>query len=222
MALRQDPDHSTPAPNRGREAQRRRTRRAIVEATRTLVAEGGPAPTIDAIAAAADVSRRTVYMHFPTLDQLLLDATLGALSDAYVDTALENADAGAGAHGEDVHARVDALVTAMLEMAPTTLPLGRQIIRLTVDHDEGSARERRGQRRVGWIESAVAPLGDVLTAEQLERLVSSLAVIVGFEGMVVLRDVRGLDPDAEGQVIRWAAHALVDAMLTESGAAPAS
>src|SRR5690349_23872314 len=60
----------------GREAQKRRTRAAIVAATRELVA-AGKTPSIDEIAAAADVSRRTIYLHCPTLDHLLLDAASG-------------------------------------------------------------------------------------------------------------------------------------------------
>jgi len=39
-----------------------------------------PARSINDIAAAADVSRRTVYVHFATLDQLILDATLGLMN----------------------------------------------------------------------------------------------------------------------------------------------
>ncbi len=56
-------------PGRGREAQRRRTRKAIVDAAIRLSANEST-PSIDEIAAAADVSRRTIYMHFATLDQI--------------------------------------------------------------------------------------------------------------------------------------------------------
>jgi AcrR family transcriptional regulator len=208
-----------PTSSKGREAQRRRTRRTLIEATQRLVAAGGPPPTIDAIAAAADVSRRTVYTHFPTLDQLLLDAALGALSEAYVDTALETANEHVGRQGDDVPARVDALVTALLDLGESTLPLGRQIIRLTVasePYDEqGHPVPRRGSRRASWIEAAIAPLTPALSPEQHERLVSSLSMVIGFESMIVLRDIRGLDPISEATINRWAARALVDAMLAE-------
>jgi AcrR family transcriptional regulator len=202
----------------GRPAQRRRTRQAIVAATAALLADGH-SPTVDAIATAADVSRRTVYLHFPTLDQLLLDAALGALSDAEVGTALEPAQ-----HGDDVHARVDALARTMLDMAPTTLPLGRQIIRLTVESSPSDAPSpnttpgtgRRGYRRVAWIESAVEPLRARLSAEQFERLVSALTVALGFESMIALRDIRALDTATERRVTTWIVGALVDAMLAEA------
>ncbi len=225
---------TTPAPRppttgAGREAQRRRTRRALVEATRRLLAAGGQTPTIDAIAVEAEVSRRTVYMHFPTLDQLLLDAALGALSDAYVNTALESADGDADKFGRDVHARVEALVRALLDLAPQTLPLGRQIIRLTVEtpaHQEPKDVEgvsntaaptaRRGVRRTGWIEAAVAPIAEDLTPDQHRRLVAGLSLVIGFEAMVVLRDICALDPETEARTTIWAAHALIDAILAET------
>ena len=48
-----------------RPAQRRRTRKAIVDAAMTLIAQG-KTPSVADVAAAADVSRRTVYLYFPT------------------------------------------------------------------------------------------------------------------------------------------------------------
>ena len=87
------------APPQGRLAQRRRTRNAIVAAAKQLISEG-VTPSIDDVAAAADVSRRTIYLYFPTVDQLLLDATVGLLSEATVDEALHS-----DRYGDDVTAR---------------------------------------------------------------------------------------------------------------------
>lgn len=202
------PEHVTSKP--GREAQRRRTRAAIIDATTRLVATGHT-PSVDEIAVAADVARRTVYMHFPTLDQLLLDASVGALSQAIVDAAI--AEAGTDGTAE---ARLDALVVALTRSAPTTLDLGRRIIALTATAPGSpTGTPRRGYRRVEWIERALAPLRPRLTDDQYERLVSGLAVVVGWEAMMVLRDVRGLDPEREQQTLRWAASALVRAALAE-------
>jgi AcrR family transcriptional regulator len=169
---------------------------------------------VDEIAAAADVSRRTVYMYFPTLDQLLLDATVGALSATEMDTAMSSAAA-----AEDAGAGVDALVRTSTRLAPVTLPLGRKIIRLTVDagkpeQDEQGA-PKRGFRRVSWVEQAVEPLRTELTDEQFERLVSALCLVVGWEAHIILEDVRGLAPAEEERVLRWAARALVDAIRAE-------
>lgn len=198
----------------GRAAQRRRTRAAIVAAARELVAEG-QTPSVDMVAAAAEVSRRTVYLHFPSIDQLILDATLGELSESRMAETIEQR----GSEG-DVHGRVEALVRTMLELAPTTLPLGRRIIRLTVEDPGGDVGgkeggERRGFRRVRWVETALEPLRGRVDEERFERLVSALTVLIGFESMVVLRDVRDLDPEAEAAVTSWAARVLLDATLAE-------
>jgi AcrR family transcriptional regulator len=184
----------------GRAAQRARTREAIVAAASRLLARGEE-PTVAEVAAEADVSRRTVYMYFPTLDQLLLDAAVGALT-VEVDTALRSA-------GTDVHQRIDALVDAMCATAERSLPLGRKLIKLTVDAPTEST-PRRGYRRIAWIESAVQPVRKELGAARFNRLVSGLALILGWEAFIVLADVRGLTVAQSREVMRASAHALVD------------
>jgi AcrR family transcriptional regulator len=197
----------------GRVAQRRRTRRAIVDAATRLLATTN-SPTVDAIAAEADVSRRTVYLYFPTLEQLHLEAMQGALLTQDVEGALDRA-----AQSGDVRDQVQALVDAVVAMSAQMMPIGRKIIRLTVDPSGSPEPEpgkpRRGYRRIAWIERAVAPLREQLDEEQFERLVSGLAMVISWEGMIVLRDSRGLAGEDELRVIRWAARALVDSVLAE-------
>ncbi len=147
-------------------------------------------------------------MHFPTLDQLLLDATVGALSTAAVEDALRS-------DSDDPGARVDALVEALTRTADETLPLGRKIIALTVDAPDTGPQPRRGQRRTEWIDTALAPLREHVTDEQYERLVAGLSVVVGWEAMIITRDVCGLDARREAQILRWAAATLVRAILAE-------
>lgn len=201
---------------RGRDAQRRRTRRAIVEAAARLSA-GGATPSIDEIAAAADVSRRTVYAYFPSLDHLLIDATAGALNEPPVEDALADPSI-----ADDPAARVDALIRTLLKHSPQSLPLGRRLIRLTVDQPAGATGEpagpRRGPRRIEWLEQACAPLRDTLTDASYQRLISALTIVVGWEAQIALRDVRGLDAQAEEEAITWAARALVEAAIREHGA----
>jgi len=204
----------TAAPGTGRVAQRRRTRRAIVEATSALLA-GGATPSVNEIASAADVSRRTVYLHFPTLDQLILDATVGAMSTD-VDEVL------ARMTSDDPRARLRALVEALVAGMAEALPLGRRMIKLTVDSprlEDGGPR--RGYRRIGWIELALEPVRPRLAEDRFDRLVSSLAMVIGWEGFIVLTDVRGLSPEAIGEVVTDAALTLLDAALAGGSTAPA-
>src|SRR4051812_10247048 len=135
----------------GRERQRRRTRKAIIDAAVELLRRGDN-PSVAEIAEAADVSRRTVYLYFPTHEHLLADAALEA-SRATVEPRFE-------ASG-DAAERVEALVRAVQQGFAETEQLGRTIIRLTVGAPRTNAPgagPRRGYRRVEWIERALEPL----------------------------------------------------------------
>ena len=209
------PVKRTPRPSAGageRVAQKRRTRKAIVDAAMALLAQG-KTPSVNDVAAAADVSRRTVYLYFPAFEQLLMDATLGVLSQSPVDAALAKT-AGLG----DPEASVDTLVRALHHVTPDTERLGRSLIRLTVQTPAaagGAAAPRRGYRRIDWIESALAPLRPRLGARRWRRLVCAVAMVVGWEALIVQRDICGLNA-AEGEALsRWAARSLVREALRE-------
>jgi AcrR family transcriptional regulator len=167
----------------------------------------GRTPTIGEIATAADVARRTVYMHFPTLDQLILDASMGALAGGVVEAEFEP--------GADAADRVDSIVDAFYEHAEEWLPLGRRMVALTAASPPAGGPQR-GQRRVDWIERAAEPLRDRLTDEQYDRLVSSLCIVLGWEAMIVLQDIRGSAQKRQRDVVAWTAQAIVRAMLDES------
>jgi AcrR family transcriptional regulator len=62
-------------PADGRAARSRRTRRAIVEAMRTLHAEGNLRPRASCIAERAGVGRRTVWQQFGDMEAILVEAS---------------------------------------------------------------------------------------------------------------------------------------------------
>jgi AcrR family transcriptional regulator len=197
----------------GRVAQRRRTRKAIVDATIELLARGAT-PSVNDVAAAADVSRRTVYLYFPTFDQLLIDATVGALSQPAVERALSRA-----VPGQDEEARVEDMARAMQRVTPEIERLGRSLIRLTVDADERPSdhgKPRRGYRRLEWIESALAPCRARLDSSSWRRLVCAMAMVVGWEALIVQKDVCGLSASEGEDLSVWAARTLVRAALHEA------
>ena len=197
----------------GRAAQRRRTRKAIVEAAGRLLAAGAD-PSINDIASAADVSRRTIYTYFPTLDQLLLDAAIGAMN-VDVEAALD------AAGPQDARARVATLVEVLSGGMTDTLPLGRKLIKLTVDAPAPADGPKRGYRRIAWIERALEPARPRLAADRFDQLVSALAILIGWEAFIVLYDVRGLTTEQARAVITDTSLALVDAALAQAGTAQA-
>ena len=207
----------TPTPNHERSNQKRRTRRAILNAAVELM-QRGETPSVARVAEVAEVSRRTVYLYFPTLEQLVTEAALmGARTD--IERAIE-------AESDDVWIRIATLVKVSLARTLDSEVLMRTMIRMTVEQrlDEargGPAREAplRGGQRIEWIESALEPVREQLGAPRFERLVSALALCVGIEAILVLRDIIGLDRPEMESVSLWAARSLVAASLAEMDAA---
>ncbi|GAA1841097.1 hypothetical protein GCM10009836_20540 [Pseudonocardia ailaonensis] len=68
-----------------RDARKARTHRALLDAALSLTRQRGPGGlTVDAVAELAGVSRRTVFYHFATLDEIVLAACTEVL-DVLVD-----------------------------------------------------------------------------------------------------------------------------------------
>src|SRR3954468_13563930 len=61
--------------SKGRESQKNRTRKALVDAAESLLRAGGQ-PTVTEAAEAAGISRATAYRYFPTQDMLLAEVAL--------------------------------------------------------------------------------------------------------------------------------------------------
>jgi len=72
---------------------------------------------------------------------------------------------------------------------------------------------RRGYRRVQWIERALEPAREKLSRVEFNRLVSALCVLIGWEPLVVLKDVRSLDGKEADDVLTFAVRAVVEKAL---------
>ena len=95
----------------------------------------------------------------------------------------------------------------------------RKLIRLTAERstDEPHPAPTRGYLRVEWIEMALSPLQGRIDESSLERLTSGLALCVGIEALLVLRDIRGLAVVEAEEVSVWVARALLKATMDEVG-----
>ena len=116
---------------------------------------------------------------------------------------------------DDPHVRLDTLVTGLFTTMETSLPLGRKLIKLTIDAPTPTkGQPRRGHRRVGWIEWAVEPCRAAMSRQAHADLVSALTLVIGWEAFIALLDVRGLTPAQAKAVTLRAAHAVLDAAIT--------
>lgn len=198
--------------------QKGRTRSAILIAAVRLVTEGAQ-PSVAEVADAAEVSRRTAYRYFPTQEQMLVEAALEGVR-GIMSSAIE----GVGATRRDVadiELRLDRAVRALQKSAVANEQLLRAMIRLTVSTPGAPASDdsgvpKRGYRRIEWIALALAPVRKKLGKRRYERLVSALAMCVGIEALIVLRDLRGLSEHEAEEVSRWAAKTLLREALEEA------
>ena len=192
-----------------RDNQKRRTRRALVETAGRLIA-AGERPSVTEVAEAAEVSARTAYRYFPSVEQLTVEATLEATRQN-MELSIE-----AGLPDEPVVERVDRLVDALQQMTLENETLLRQMIKFTIDRDPiEPGVPPRPARRLEYVERAVAPLQARLAPEDLDRLTFALAVVMGIESTLVLRDICGLESDEILAVQHWAARSLVRAAVPE-------
>lgn len=206
---------------RGRERQKQRTRSALLAAAARLVADGRT-PSVAEAAEAAEISRRTAYRYFPSQEQMLVEATLEALRPR-IEAALTAG--GSARPGQRIAARLDRLVTAVQRAAVANEALLRKMIALTVlgapdDRAETAATPRRGYRRIHWIELALEPVRSSMAPRSFRRLVAGLALCMGIEALLVLRDICGLTAEEAENVSRWAARALLETSLRPAAPRP--
>jgi AcrR family transcriptional regulator len=192
------------ASQRERVNQKRRTRTALVQAAHDML-EQGRTPTVPDVADEALVSRATAYRYFPSQEHLLLEVVLERSIDE-IDRAVA-----AAADSPDVAARVDGLVSAIHDEIAANEAGFRSLLRLSIAQsaDRPTVASIRGERRLRWIDQALESIAAEIDADSFRRLSGALALCVGAEAFVVLRDLCGLQPDEVDDTLRWAARALL-------------
>jgi AcrR family transcriptional regulator len=191
----------------GRPNQRTRTRKDLLQAASRLMKQGRR-PTLEEVAEEALVSRATAYRYFPSLDALLIEAPLeGAVPDP--DHLFQDASSDDPVERLE---RVDAALADMISANESSLRLMlASSLQRSVNGERKSDVPSRQNRRTALVEAALAPARSQFTPAGLKALTKSLALIIGTESMVVLKDVLQLDEDGARKVRRWAIRALVDA-----------
>lgn len=199
----------------GRANQKARTRQALVDAALALAREG-KSPTLTEVAAAARVSVPTAYRYFSDPQELWLEVALHSKvppeppADAFND------------FGDDVAGRVDMAIQTLGWWMFDEEALWRNVVVATLQRwfaQAGQPQDQhmpvRSDRRMTWINAALQPLRGKLPDHTLRRLTMALALTVGTEAMITLRDVCQLEPDEAKQTMLWAARALLKAALDE-------
>jgi AcrR family transcriptional regulator len=189
----------------GRTRQKARTRSALVDAARDLLATGA-SPTVAEAADRAGIARATAYRYFPNQRELLAatypEITAPSLLDAPADRV------GPAERLEEV---ARSLTRQIVEHEPEL----RAMLRLSLDPGASGSRDlpfRKG-RRITWVADALEPLRAGMPEPEFERLVHAIAAAVGIEALVWLTDIAGLSREGAVEVMRWSANAMLRAAL---------
>ena len=195
----------------GRSNQKMRTHMALVECAAQFVREG-KSFTVAEVADSARVGRTTAYRYFPSVETLVVHATLYASTEVEkrsIDGALESKQT------------VEDRLRSVVEASDVTITdhdyLYRTMLKLSLN-DEGSDDEllphRRGARKE-VLESAIGMLRPQLGTKRYEKLIGALSLFIGIESAVVLRDVCFLSTEKAREIKIWGALAILKAALAE-------
>ena len=193
--------------------QKSRTRAALVAAAATLL-DGGSRPTVAEAAEAAKISRATAYRYFPTQEALLVEALeltpmMRPVEDWVAALPATGANPARLLELQDLFNRIQ-----FEKEVPMRTALRVYLDAWLAKHAAGehSPIVRPG-RRMEWIQAALRPADRKLSKAQRRRLHTALALTLGVEALIVMKDVCQLDDDEALDVLRWTATTLLQAGL---------
>ncbi len=198
--------------------QKARTRAAIVEAALQLYRAGSP-PTVAQAAVRARVSRATAYRYFPTQEALLVElaVTPGVARVEELLTTLPT---------DDVEQRLLLLLDTFGPIVIAEEVQLRRALRVYLDTWLRSRRQPNAElpavregRRMRWLDQVLGPLPGMPEAQR-RRLQAALALTLGIDSVVIMKDVCGLNDDDALAVLRWAATVLLRVALAEPSSLP--
>jgi AcrR family transcriptional regulator len=196
----------------GRSNQRRRTRKDLLDAASRLVKQGRK-PSLEAIAEEALVSRATAYRYFPNVEALLVEASFDIATPQAADLFDDDA-------APDPVSRVQRVDAALHDMILANEASLRMMLVHSLGHAVREAKEGavpvRQNRRTPLIDAALEPVRRRFKRDAIETLSKALALIIGTEGMIVIKDVLQIDDADARKVKRWAIRALVEAAMKPS------
>jgi len=157
----------------------------------------GHQPTVSEAAEAAGISRATAYRYFPRQELMWAEVALFSLftpeaSDLPVPEA------------------VGDLVRRVAAWTFDNEQPFRTLLRLSLDPSSGV---RRPGHRMAWISDVLAPAKGEMDAQTYRRLSNALALMLGIDPIVVMRDIASASREDALDALAWSSRVLVEAAL---------
>jgi len=194
----------------GRTNQKLRTHIALVECAANLLKDGKTFTVAD-VADRARVGRTTAYRYFPSVDQLVVHASLHAITE------VEKKNIGLELEGANSpYERLRRVIEASDKSIKDHEHLYRTMLRESLSNDSDSDLPRRSGARKAILDSALGALKRELGDRRYERLTAALSLFIGVEAAVVMRDVVKISDEEAREIKVWGANVILQAMLLDA------
>jgi AcrR family transcriptional regulator len=193
----------------GRANQKQRTYQALLDAALEL-SEAGQQATLRDIANKAMVSRATAYRYFPSVDALIHEAYFGRAAvplDTFIAPGTDPVEA--------VGRAAEVMNGLLLGNEVGVHTVERAFMQIWLDNVSDD-RPSRMARRMNYIDPIVDSLSDLLDDAARFRLRTALAMTMGTEAVLAMRDVAGASREQAMAAGIWAAQSLIRQALAEA------
>lgn len=207
-AMPSHPSASRTSLHEGRANQKQRTYQALLDAALGL-SDAGQQPTLRDIAKKAMVSRATAYRYFPSVDALIHEAYFGRGAvpfDTFIAPGTDPVEAAGRA--------AEVMNRLLLGNEPGVHIVERAFMQIWLDNAPDD-RPSRMARRMHYINPIVDSLSDRLDEASRVRLRTALAMTMGTEAVLAMRDVAGASREQAIAAGIWAAQSLIRQALAE-------
>lgn len=194
---------------KGRANQKQRTYQTLLDAALAL-SEAGQQPTLRDIANKAMVSRATAYRYFSSVDALIHEAYFGRSAVPLHTFIAPGTDP-----VEAVGRAAELMNSLLLGNEPGVHIVERAFMQMWLDNVSDD-RPSRMARRMGYIDPIVDSLSHRLDESAMRRLRTALAMTMGTEAVLAMRDVAGASKEQAIAAGIWAARSLIRQALAET------
>jgi AcrR family transcriptional regulator len=195
----------------GRANQKLRTYQALLDAALELT-DGGQQPTLQDVASKAGLSRATVYRYFPSVDALIHEAYFGRAAVPLEEFVPPDTDP-----VEAIGRAAKMMNSLLLDDEAGLHVVERAFMQMWLDSAPGEGPSRMG-RRMKYIDPIINGLSKRLSPAARRRLRTALAMTMGTEAVLAMRDVAGAPIEECISASVWAAQSLIRQALAEAPA----
>lgn len=179
----------------GRVRQKINTRTKIINAARRLMKTSKDL-SLEDVAKEADISRATIYRYFPSLEMLYSESEIRLhykSSEKLVDES----------KGLIPSERIRHIQRYYNEFGIKNENAYRRHLSVVMLEALKNKGKLRGARRVEVLKQALEPLREQMGQESWTNLINSSALLMGFDALVICKDVCGLDNQASQRLLEW-------------------